>query len=347
MTRLERLVARLRRSLLATERKGLRDIIGGYGDVSKRLRLDLDELLAQIDNARQAGETPNVSWLVRQERYTILLTQLESALTTFAAQSADVTERLQRQAAIAAADDATALIKLAAGTAPPGGTAAISITFGTPPASVIDRIVGNAADGTPLGDLLGEIAGRGVREVRTALQTGVAAGHSPRDIARAVQRASGSSLARALTIARTESIRAYRDITADQYKRSRSILEGWVWNAALDRRTCPACWAMHGQEFTVDETLDSHPNCRCAMIPKTKSWADLGFPGTPDSRPSTTGGPDLFSKLSGSDQAAILGPGKYQAYKDGQITLPDLVHRTDSPRWGPGRREATLREALT
>ena len=44
-----------------------------------------------------------------------------------------------------------------------------------------------------------------------------------------------------------------------------------------DDRVCCSCLALHGTEFPLDETLDDHPNGRCAMIPVTPSWSDLGF----------------------------------------------------------------------
>ncbi len=68
-----------------------------------------------------------------------------------------------------------------------------------------------ASDGSPLRELfeaLGERTGWGVRE---ALETAVATGMGPRETARLVHQQFGMGLNRALTIARTEQIRAYRE----------------------------------------------------------------------------------------------------------------------------------------
>jgi hypothetical protein len=105
------------------------------------------------------------------------------------------------------------------------------------------------------------------------------------------------------------------------------------------------CWAMSGTRFPTERTLDTHPGCRCALVPITRSWRDLGF-DIPDRRPPVLEGPAVFADLPASMQRQILGPAKHQAYTDGLITLHDLVLPTRSQRWGPGRRERSLRSAL-
>src|SRR3546814_11471968 len=51
-----------------------------------------------------------------------------------------------------------------------------------------------------------------------------------------------------------------------------------IWVAQLDRRTCPSCWSQHGSKHALDEPgpLD-HQQGRCARLPVTRSWRDLGF----------------------------------------------------------------------
>ncbi len=118
------------------------------------------------------------------------------------------------------------------------------------------------------------------------------------------------------------------------------VVKGWIWWAEPD--ACPVCSAEHGSEHTVDEILISHPCCRCTMVPQTLSWADLGF-DVPDGRPSR-GGPERFAGLSEERKLTILGRARLDAYNAGLITLQDLVRETHHPRWGPGKRTATLKE---
>ena len=90
---------------------------------------------------------------------------------------------------------------------------------------------------------------------------------------------------------------------------------------------------MHGTEHGVNEILDDHPNGRCAMVPRTKTWAEIGrmigvdLSDLPDANPRITPGVELFEKLAAEQQIKILGPAKYAAWKDGKFALSDIVGR--------------------
>jgi hypothetical protein len=77
------------------------------------------------------------------------------------------------------------------------------------------------------------------------------------------------------------------------------------------------------------------------MAPATKSWADLGFPGVPDTRPEIRGGEEVFGALSEEDQRFVLGPSKFLLWQAGSISLDDLVTETFSPVYGRGMRETS------
>jgi len=109
---------------------------------------------------------------------------------------------------------------------------------------------------------------------------------------------------------------------------------------------CPMCWAMHGTEHTLDEHLDDHPRGRCAMVPLTKTWKELGFEGVPETRVEVEPGELLFAKLPEEQQRAILGNAGYEAYKAGVVTLADFVGQTSDPRWGTMRYARSLKEML-
>jgi SPP1 gp7 family putative phage head morphogenesis protein len=248
----------------------------------------------------------------------------------------------QQRAAVAAAQaHAAELVPAAAGDGPPG----VAVRFDRLPTGALEELVGALADGSPLADLLGELGPAAARSVREALVAGLATGQGPRAIARRIRADLGGSLARALTIARTETLRAYRESSRRAYRANDDVVAGWIWHAQLGPRTCAACWAMHGSRHALDERLDGHPNCRCSMIPVTKSWAELGFPGVPDARPVIEPGEEAFRRLPAADQLAVLGPAKHAAYRAGEIGLADLVARDRSERWGTTRREASLAEA--
>lgn len=57
-------------------------------------------------------------------------------------------------------------------------------------------------------------------------------------------------------------------------------------------------------------------------------------------------GIDAFAKLSAAEQEQILGKAKSAAYRDGTLSLANLVGVQSHPRWGKTRYEKSLADAL-
>jgi len=111
--------------------------------------------------------------------------------------------------------------------------------------------------------------------VMDALTRGLALGLGPEVIRRLIQQMMGMVLTRALRIARTEMLRAYREAARRNYQANSDVVKGWIWHSALNERTCAACWAMHGTVHRLEERLDDHVGGRCTAVPLTKTWAEL------------------------------------------------------------------------
>lgn len=105
---------------------------------------------------------------------------------------------------------------------------------------------------------------------------------------------------------------------------------------------CAVCWAMHGSAHDLDESFASHYNCRCGMVPKTRTWRELGF-DIAEVVPPIEAGPARFARLSAADQRAILGPTKHAAYAAGRLTLADVVGERHDPIWGLMRYERSFK----
>lgn len=75
------------------------------------------------------------------------------------------------------------------------------------------------------------------------------------------------------TITRSYVIEASNAGAIDLYRNNADVLAGMEWLAANDGRVCPDCLALDGQTWAIDDlsaprpVLDSHPNCRCSLIP--------------------------------------------------------------------------------
>jgi len=336
------IAARHREELLQRERQSAVRMVEAYGAAWQRIRHQLGGFESQIAQARALGTEISPAWLLQRDRLQSLQRQVEAEIAHFARFAEGQIWNGQQAAVDAAQAHAEELAGAGLGPPPPG----VTLAWDRLPTDALTDLVGFLGDGSPLRTLLDELGPDASAAVRKALIAGVATGQNPTAIARTIREALGGNLVRALTISRTEVLRSYREASRRSYHANRDIVTGWLWQAGLSSRTCASCWAMHGSFHRLDERLDDHPRGRCTMLPVTKTWAELGFPGVPETRIEVQRGPDLFAKLPAAEQREILGPARYAAYRQGLITLDDLVHRSHDPRWGTMRREASLREVL-
>ncbi len=316
-----------------------------YDVAASAIQDRLDALISRMEEAGAAGEAITEGWLLQEARYTALLTQIEQQLQSFAETAAPPLTDAQRGFVQSASDQAKAVARTAIGPIKNLSHTGVTLTWNALPAAALESLVGFAADGSPLLSVLEALGPDGAADMRNALLAGVAAGDNPRKIAGAAAAQGNVSRARALNIARTETMRAARTATLDNYRANQDVVKGWTWLAALDLRTCGACWAMHGTHHPLDAPLDGHCQCRCVPVPDTVSWAELtGDDSIPDTRPTIRSGADVFAGLSEEDQQAVLGPGLHALYVAG-TPLPAMVTQTSDTRWGTMRRQATVQEA--
>lgn len=332
-----------RASLLRREEKAVADIESAYEVAAKGIQAELDKLTAAMEKAVEAGEEISEAWLFRQERYHALLSQIEERLGELGATATERVTDEQDAVVIVASDHGRRLSELAAGEKPKGAT----LPWNRLSREAMDTLIGFASDDGPLAELFADLAPGATNATRDALVSGIALGKNPRETARDIQAAVGGTRTRAVNIARTETLRAYREASRQSYQANEDVVEGWIWHAAADGETCACCWAMHGTEHPLSETLDDHQQGRCSMLPKTVSWADiLGDDTLPDTRPVVPAGDALFADLGEDEQRTILGDEAFGHWQAGTITLSDMVTQTHDQRWGSTRRQATVAEAL-
>jgi SPP1 gp7 family putative phage head morphogenesis protein len=206
-------------------------------------------------------------------------------------------------------------------------------------AGAVNAIVGATADASPLRGVLLDMLGPQLNagplsdQLANRLVDGVARGYNPRKVARLMVKDADVAHARALLVARTEMLRAYREASRSTYL-ANGVTE-YTWHSALDARTCACCWSLHGRRFTTSEPMPAHPNCRCTLIPFVPGWS-----------PEVEDGEAKFAGLDEEQQKAILGPAKYSAYSAGQAKLTDFVGERIHPKWGRTYHERSLVQAL-
>ena len=172
------------------------------------------------------------------------------------------------------------------------------------------------------------------------LVIGAARGQNPRLTAsRMLQQVRGGfngGLTRALVVARTETIDAHRDAARTSQNQHTDVLSGWQWVAKLSDRTCPACWGLHGTKHPLDEPgPQGHQQCRCARVPVTKTWRELGI-DIPEPPSLIRDGEQEFGRLPRRQQLDIMGPTRLRALESGRATWDELAQLRKNPGWRDG-----------
>ena len=303
------------------------------------LSSQLDQITKQVNDAKAKGTKISEAWLYKQTRLATLLQSVEQHVSDFADFTDDFLTDEQKWAVVRGANQARQLIKLAQGT--PQGL--IPPSFTKVHVGAVDDLIGKLQDGSPLKSLLHTLAPQAVQSVSQKLISGLVQGNNPKVVARQVKDDLGVSLTRAQTITRTEMIGSYRNANLRTYRANSDVVGSWQWVASLGSRTCPMCIAMSGRIFPITIDFASHPNCRCAPVPVTNSWASLGI-DLPDTRPRLPTGDEWFEKQTETVQRKILGPGKFDLYRDGHLQLSDLIGEAHHDKWGDYRYERTLKQ---
>lgn len=322
------------RALEAREDDTVEAMLEAWLDAYWGVRQSLDQFLAMVAAARAAGEEPSPSWATRSDRLNRLLVATATEVDRYATATSTQATAVQVAAITMGAEQAASLVTTAA----PGVEATLAVVA---PQPLVEALAGFAGDGGTLaGHLRSTLPADTVDAIRQTLNRGLAEGHGIDRMRRAVTRDMQLTRTRAETILRTESLRVYREVHRQTYEANADTLEGWVWHANLDGATCLACWVMNGTLHPVGSTLDGHPRCRCVMVPRTKSWADLGV-DLPDRRPKLVEGARILEAQPSDVQCAVMGPAKFQAFRDG-MPLEDMVGRRSDALWGTMRYERSL-----
>lgn len=319
-----RVVREYRAALVAREAQAVARLVEDHRGLASWLDREASALEDRMRRARDAGEEIRPSWLHSKGRLDELAAQLQAETEAFTrAAAANVSGLVTDAAEIGQRAGGAAVTTAAGALSPP-------IVAATLPGDALTALGAVTARSAPVGAILADMAGDMGGILRGTLLTGLAAGEHPWQIARRMTRVADVPLRRARTVARTETMRAYRSANLETFRQIPQ-LGGWVWIAGLDGRTCGACYALHGTEHPVTEELESHPNCRCVPAPLV-----------PDLPPLVEPGAERMARMSEEDLVRRFGPGKGRALADGSILPEDLIGVRRSPVWGVTRSEASL-----
>lgn len=356
--------------LLRNERRAAAQMVRVYAESWKRIRAKLERLQTEYERAQAQGQDVGMSWLYQNQRLSDMRQLVARELARFSSYASGSVSAQQARVISESLRFSRDMIILSLGDEYDAQSKFAVRSLNT---GAIEALVGATQTGSALDTLFRSIRAEGAQAAEDALVQGIVLGYNPRKIAPMIRDALGVQLNRALTISRTEVMRAQRVATAENYKQNADVVKGWRWQAALTGNTCPVCLSLHGSEHPITETMSSHPACRCTSTAIVKSWEELGaeygvdFSGVEKAGPSFAdvakkygitpeqlrtyanrklSGEAYFRSLSAEEQRAILGPSKWLAWKDGKFGFDALSRKTYSALWGEGVRQASLVELL-
>lgn len=255
--------------------------------------------------------------ILRNERFQRLLWLARAEYAQFADDFGERVGNMQDYAVMKGVSDASKALNAVI------EEAGLGIEFEMLNVDAINAFFGMSADGTPLRDLLMKDYGSAVDGMVDALTKGLGLGLHPEKIAAEMAEGFAVGLQKAMLIARTEMLRAYRAGTLEQYRAS-EVVTAYKRLAVKDDTTCLGCLMQDGETYDTAEEFAEHPNGRCTLVPVVRGAGE----------PTWTTGKEWLAGLSEDRQRSILGDERFDLWKSGGASLEDFSTLVPNETWG-------------
>jgi len=320
------LMAKFKKDLANAEKSQMEAMARRWIRLEESIKDSIELLARQIAERRDIGAPITQGVIFRLQRYQALLGQIQAEMNLYSSYAVAIIADTQEQIATQSLNTARFALEAAA----PGVTA----TFAPLPVSAVENMAGLLGNGSPLHTLLLNNATQAklIDDMTFALINGTARGINPRKVARQMMDKLAGGLNQALTIARTEQLRVFREAQRQQYQSS-GVVEGYFRLATREDRTCPACLARDGEFIPVGEVMPEHPQGRCAQVPKV-----VGVDA-----PQWLKGVDWFNQQSSTTQKSILGDARFTAWKNNEFNFEDIAAVRYDGVWGRSLQTVPLK----
>lgn len=321
-------MTQFKKNLLDSERQQQAQMVSRWRQVEANLNDQIELFVRRVqEDGLSASALRSRQWQL--DRYRTLLAQVTVELDRYTDYAAPLIESQQRVYAQQGIQHASQSIQAV------GVDNGVTIRFDVLPVSATENMVGLAGDGSPLRTLLRGSYGSAADGMLNELVRATALGQSPRVTAdRMVRNGLSQSLTRMLTVARTETLRVYKEASRQTYINSK-VVSSYRRLATRDARTCVGCLAQDGKEYPLNEPFASHPNCRCTLIPNVAGYKPAQWEL----------GPAWLAKQTPEVQKSILGTGRYELYKDG-INFDRFATTKTDTTWGDSVQVTPLKDLV-
>lgn len=199
-------------------------------------------------------------------------------------------------------------------------------------------------EGAVMGDWWKRQADETVFRFQQAINLGLINAETNKQIIDRVIDINGITERNAEKLVRTAVLSISNQARQKSFEQNEDVIAGYVWNSALDSRTCAQCAPRDGKEWTVDHKPIGHSipwavpalhiSCRCSLYPRTKTFRELGIDidEVDDSARSSMDGvvtdktfKDFMDRKGKAFTENALGKGRADLYRNGVITLEQLI----------------------
>ena len=217
-------ITKFRSALLKAESASSERLVNAYASIFSKLQTDIRLLEADI---LEMGDEATTAKVRKLERYQELLQQTVTQMDKYAVLLESEVSTLQQQAIESALNQNKALIQAALPNLPKSVQASILSSFNRLNPEAIEALLGALSKDSPLTKLLNSFGTDAAAQISDAILQGVALGYNPKKVAATIVQNMGLNLTRALTIARTEQLRAYRTANISNYQANSDVVKGW------------------------------------------------------------------------------------------------------------------------
>lgn len=324
--------AKWRKQILADYEASTTRLLKAYQRVTPRIEPDIAKLSDRLTEYADAndGELPDIKRVKGWAQYQDLLDTTEREMQSFSnvaeAEAGDLADKAIELGILAAASMVLATAGSSAGL--------ISQVWQRPNVDAV-RIAAGFVNSDAFRQKAATFGANAAQNLGDVILAGVSQGRGIDTTVRILTNWLAVPYSWAHSTVTTAQMQSYREANRQSYLTNPQVVEKWVWWAALDDVTCMSCISMHGSTHDLNETLDSHHQCRCTMIPLVtgSTWLD-----------GIQTGSDWFSSQSEATQKSMLGPGRYDLYSSGKWDWSAASQPYEDDVYGVMRRASTLSE---